>query len=180
MKTNQKNYLIYVLGFIFCLLVRLVPFRAPNIEPILATQMPFSRFYGKIAGFSFGFLSIIAYDILTSTLGMWTIFTATTYGVLGLWAVQYFKNKNNNRFVYVKFALMSTIFFDIVTGLSVGPLFFHQSFSVALTGQIPFTILHLLGNSLFAFILSPVIYNFLIKKKLEEKYTINILADQKI
>jgi len=32
-------------------------------------------------------------------------------------------------------------------------------------GQIPFTALHLIGNVTFAIILSPGIYNFLIKKK---------------
>ncbi|OGI85628.1 hypothetical protein A3A01_01270 [Candidatus Nomurabacteria bacterium RIFCSPLOWO2_01_FULL_39_17] len=179
MKTNQKNYLNYVLGFIFCLLVRMIPFRPPNIEPILAVQMPFSRIFGGLLGFSFGFFSIVVYDFLTFGLGIWTLITAMAYGLLGLWAIRYFKNKKNNSLEYVKFALMSTLFYDAVTGLTLGPLFFHQSFVVALAGQIPFTILHLFGNSIFAYVLSPRIYNLLKKKKIEIK-PLNILATSKI
>lgn len=165
METNKKNYLKYILGFIFCLLIRLIPFRAPNIEPILAVQMPFARIFGNIMGFSFGFLSITVYDLLTSNFGIWTLITAFTYGFLGLWAVRYFKNKKNNSLDYVKFAIMSTLVFDAATGLSIGPIFFHQSFSSALSGQIPFTILHLVGNSVLAFILSPAIYSYTLKNK---------------
>ena len=179
MKTNQKNYLNYVLGFIFCLLVRMIPFRPPNIEPILAVQMPFSRIFGGLLGFSFGFFSIVVYDFLTFGLGIWTLITAMAYGLLGLWAIRYFKNKKNNSLEYVKFALMSTLFYDAVTGLTLGPLFFHQSFVIALAGQIPFTILHLFGNSIFAYVLSTGIYNLLKKKKIEIK-PLNILATSKI
>jgi uncharacterized membrane protein len=182
MKTDKKNYFKYVLGFIFCLVLRLIPFRAPNIETILAVQMPYSRVFGKIAGFLFGFLSIIVYDVLTSTLGAWTLITATTYGVLGLWAVNYFKNKENKPVDYVKFAIMSTLLFDAVTGLTVGPIIFHQSLLSAFVGQIPFTILHLAGNSLFAFILSSAVYDFALKKKkpIMADLPFNILNPQKI
>ena len=175
MGTNTKNYFKYSAGFLFCLLLRLIPFRMPNVETILAVQMPFSRVYGKFLAFSFGFFSIIVYDILTSTLGVWSIFTSLTYGFLGLWAVSYFQNKNNSSWTYVKFAIMSTLLFDIVTGLSVGPLFFHQSFLSALSGQIPFTLFHLVGNISFAYILSPAIFSFVLeKKKIETKYFTNI------
>ena len=169
METYKKNWLKFIIGFIVCLLFRFIPFRPPNIEPILAAQMPFARVYGSIAGFSFAFFSIVVYDFFTSGLGMWTLITAVAYGLLGLWAVAYFKNKKNNSLDYVKFAIMSTIVFDAGAGLSVGPLFFHQSFSVALAGQIPFTLLHLVGNSAFAFLLSPLIYNFILKKKIPDK-----------
>ncbi|MDP2788991.1 MAG: ECF transporter S component [bacterium] len=165
MQTEKKDWLKFTVGFIACLFFRLIPFRVPNIEPILAVQMPFSRIYGGVAGFSFAFFSIVVYDFFTSGLGMWTLITAVVYGSMGLWAVHYFKNKKNNSFEYVKFAIMSTIAFDAITGLSVGPLFFHQSFFTALVGQIPFTVLHLIGNSAFALILSPSIYNFILKKE---------------
>ena len=165
MNTIQKNWFKYVVGFVACLLIRLIPFRPPNIEPILATQMPFSKAYGKIAGFLFAFFSMVLYDILTGKVGMWTFITASAYGLLGLWASIYFKNKNNSSWNYAKFAVMGTLAFDIVTGLSVGPLFFHQPFIEALIGQIPFTALHLLGNVSFAVLLSPLIYKFVIENK---------------
>lgn len=177
METKQKNYFKYFAGFIFCLLLRLIPFRVPNVETILAVQMPFARVYGKFLAFSFGFFSIIAYDLITSTLGAWTLVTSFTYGFIGLWAMIYFNKKpDNNPSTYVKFAIMSTIFYDIMTGLTIGPIIFHQQFSVALAGQIPFTLLHLFGNIIFAFILSPAIYNSVSeKKKIETKYITNII-----
>jgi len=156
--------------------VRLIPFRAPNIEPILATTMPFSKAYGALAGFSFAVLSILLYDGLTGTLGMQTFFTAGAYGIIGWWSASYFKKHKASAWNYVRFAIIGTLFFDVLTGLTVGPLFFHQSFFGSFIGQIPFTALHLTGNIVFAFILSPIIYNFLIKKKKIKKLpTINIL-----
>jgi hypothetical protein len=68
------------------------------------------------------------------------------------------------------YAVIATIVYDAVTGLTIGPLFFHQSFLVSLVGQIPFTLLHLLGNVSFAIVLSPVIERWLIKK--EEKVAV--------
>ncbi len=165
MEIYKKNWFKYTIGFVVCLLVRLIPFRPPNIEPILATQMPFARVYGGFAGFFFGFLSIIVFDLLTSGLGMWSFITAVAYGLLGLWAVVYFKNKKIGMWSYAKFAVMGTILYDAITGLSVGPLLFHQSFYTALVGQIPFTLLHLVGNVAFALVLSPALYSFAIKKK---------------
>lgn len=169
METYKKNWLKFILGFIACLLIRLIPFRPPNVEPILAMQMPFSRAYGALASFLFAFFSIVFYDLITQTLGVWTLLTASTYGVLGFWAYFYFKKHQANAWGYARFAIIGTLFFDAVTGLSIGPLFFHQSFTSALVGQIPFTLWHLLGNVSFAFILSPIIYNFLIKKKEKQK-----------
>lgn len=181
MEKFKKNYFKYIIGFIVCFLIRLVPFRPPNIELILATQMPFSRAYGGIAGFSFAFLSMVLYDIFSNKVGMWTFITAFTYGLLGLWAARYFKNKKNNALNYAKFAFMGTLAFDITTGLSIGPLFFNQPFVEAFLGQIPFTALHLLGNVSFALVLSPAIYTFIIEnKKLESASIITIFNLRKI
>ena len=164
MDAGKKNYFKFSLGLVLCLLMRLIPLRAPNIEPILAMTMPFSKAYGAFVGFSFAVLSILLYDVLTSTLGVQTFFTVLAYGIIGLWAGYYFKKREANAWNYVRFAVIGTLSFDALTGLTVGPIFFHQSFLGSLTGQIPFTVLHLLGNVLFAFILSPAIYNLLVKK----------------
>ncbi|MFA5840656.1 MAG: hypothetical protein WC847_00035 [Candidatus Paceibacterota bacterium] len=185
MNTDKKNYfkniLKFFLGLFLCLFVRLIPVRAPNIEPILATLMPFSRAYGAFAGFSFAVLSILLYDVITHTLGVQTFFVVLSYGVLGLWAAHYFKKHKGNTLDYVRFAIIGTLFFDAMTGLTIGPLLFHQSFMESLIGQIPFTALHLLGNIIFALILSPAIYHFLIRKKKKEKMsTINILNPKTI
>ena len=181
MTADKKNYFKFSLALVLCLLVRLVPFRVPNVEPILATTMPFSKAYGAFVGFSFVVLSILLYDVATGTLGIQTFFTTIAYGIVGLWSASYFKKHKANRWSYVRFAIMGTLFFDAFTGLTVGPIFFHQSFLGSLVGQIPFTALHLLGNTIFAFSLSPAIYNFLIRKKKKEKLSfINILHPKTI
>ncbi len=171
MQKHPKNYVKFAkffLGIFACLLVRLIPFRVPNIEPIMATTMPFGRAYGALTGFSFAALSIFLYDLLTGTVGMQTFFTVGAYGAIGIWSASYFKNKTTGAWSYVKFAIMATLFYDALTGLTVGPIFFHQSLLASILGQIPFTMLHLVGNIAFAFILSPTLYNFLIKKKKRE------------
>lgn len=182
MGADKKNYFKFSIAIVLCLFMRLIPFRAPNIEPILATMMPFSKAYGAFVGFSFAILSIFIYDIVTGTLGMQTFFTVGAYGILGLWSASYFKKDKlarrggENKWGYVHFAIFGTLFFDAMTGLTIGPIFFHQSFIQSLIGQIPFTALHLMGNIIFASILSPAIYKNLIKKK--EKHSllsINIL-----
>jgi hypothetical protein len=131
--------------------------------------MPFSRAFGALTGFSFAVLSILLYDLATGTLGMQTFFTAGAYGILGWWAASYFKGREANAWSYVRFAILGTLFFDALTGLTIGPIFFHQSFLGALAGQIPFTALHLLGNIAFAFILSPAIYGILSREKKKDR-----------
>lgn len=166
MNTNKKNWSRYTLGFFICFFIRLLPFRPPNIEPLLSTQMPFSKVYGIIPSFLFSFLSIILYDVTTGTLGIWTSITALSYGLLGVWSAFFFRKRKNSAYNYAWFAVMATIAYDIVTGLSIGPLFFHQSFMQALIGQIPFTALHLLGNVSFALVISPALYLFITHKKI--------------
>jgi len=135
---------------------RLFPFRVPNVEPILAAQMPLAKRYGVFAGFFFGFFSIVLFDVVTIRVGPWTILTAVAYGALGLFASMYFRGKTSVK-KYVGFAIVGTIFYDAVTGLTMGPFFFHQTFLSALSGQIPFTVYHLVGNVVFASTLSPYI-----------------------
>lgn len=150
----------YIIIFLSVFLVRLLPFRAPNIEPIMAVIMPLGKIYGKITAFIFGFLSIVLFDLVTSGIGIWTLITAFAYGLLGIGASYFFKNRSG-WMSYAGYAVVATIFYDAITGLTIGPLFFNQSFMVSLIGQIPFTLLHLLGNVSFAIVLSPVIEKWL-------------------
>ena len=180
MEKYKKNWLKFVVGFVVCFLIRLIPFRPPNVEPILATQMPFSKYYGAWAGFFFAFFSIILFDLFTGHYGVWSYLTAGAYGVLGFYAFYFFKKEHPTRFDYARFAIVGTLFFDGVTGLSLGPLFFNQPFMEALVGQIPFTLWHLLGNVSFALVLSPAIHDFVIKnEKLETGFLFNIFQKRK-
>ena len=158
-------------GLIF--LVRLLPFRPANFEPLLATLMPLSKRFGYLNGFLFGFFSIVLYDAVTSGIGMWTLATAGAYGLLGVGSYFYFKKRKATRKNFLLFGVVGTILYDILTGFSVGPLFFHQALSVAIVGQIPFTLMHLLGTIVFTLALSPALYRWFAK---EEVITFSIFA----
>lgn len=159
--TRYNSAIKAALLFVGVLLFRLIPFRAPNLEPVLAAQMPIAKKMGGLSAFFFAFLSIVIYDMLTVGLGAWTFVTAIVYGALGLWAMRYFKTRTASRKHFVLFALYSTLVYDALTGLTIGPLFFHQSFMNAVTGQFVFTALHLAGNLALAAFVSPIIYRAL-------------------
>lgn len=154
----------FILGWMAVFLFRflLLPFRVPNVEPMLATVMPFSKHFGLLASFAFGFFGIALYDLVTSGLGIWTVVTAFSYGAIGIAAHVYFKRREASRMNFVAFGVVSTLFYDAVTGLTIGPLFFHQTFMTAVMGQIPFTLMHLAGTVLFAIVLSPILYRWIV------------------
>ncbi|MFA6585790.1 MAG: hypothetical protein WCS86_01360 [Candidatus Paceibacterota bacterium] len=151
MRSKLKIFVV----FTGCLLFRLLPLRAPNVEPIMASIMPLGRKYGAIWGFLFGFLSIAIYDLFTH-FGSWTWTAGVTYGLVGVASFFYFKRFNSSIFNFALFAFFATIFFDLVTGVLSAPMF-GQNILNALVMQIPFTVLHLAGNIGFALTLSPLI-----------------------
>ena len=160
----MNKQLKFIIVFLSAFAVRLIPFRAPNVEPIMAVVMPFGKVYGGLMTFIFGFLSIVVFDSVTSGFGIWTLVTAVAYGSLGFGATYFFKNRSGWK-NYALYAVVATVFYDVATGLTIGPLFFHQSFTVSLLGQIPFTLIHLLGNVSFAIVLSPLIELWISKEE---------------
>jgi uncharacterized membrane protein len=139
------------------LVVRLLPFRPPNVEPVMAAMMPFAKHYGPWGGFAFGALSIVLFDLLTLRVGLWTLITAFAYGLVGIVAHRMLAGRQRSRARYVGVAILGTLIYDGLTGLTIGPLLWGQSFTVALAGQVPFTLLHLSGSILFAVALSPAL-----------------------
>ncbi len=170
------GWIKFTIGWIVVFLVRLLPFRPPNVEPIMATIMPFSKRYKYLGGFLFAFLSIVIFDIAVLQVGPWTLITGVAYGLLGLGAYAFFKNRAASVKNFLIYGAAGTIAYDAVTGLSVGPLFFNQPFMEALIGQIPFTLAHLAGTVVFAITLSPALYKWVIlNKKLESNFILGKL-----
>jgi len=166
--STGSGSLKFILGWSAVFLFRLIPFRPPNVEPMLATIMPFSKRYGPIGSFLFGFFGIVLFDAVTSGWGMWTLVTALSYGALGPVAHYFFLNREASVKNFVTFGVYATLAYDLVTGVIAGPLLTGQSFMVALVGQIPFTLLHLAGTIVFATLLSPVLYRWVVQnEKLE-------------
>lgn len=158
----------FLLGWIVVFLFRLIPFRPPNFEPMLATIMPFSKRFGIFGSFAFGFFGIVLFDAMTSGWGVWTAVTAITYGALGVGSRLFFKNREASVKNFLSFGIAGTIFYDAITGLTIGPIFQGQAFMVALTGQIPFTLMHLLGKVVFATLLSPALYRWVVQSEVLE------------
>ncbi len=157
---TARQTITFIFGFVFCFLVRLLPFRPPNVETVMATQMPFAKQWGAGAGFLFGFASIALFDAILGRIGWWTLITAVAYGLVGVFGSRYFRRKRGVVH-YALFATVATVFYDAVTGLTIGPLLFGQPFLAAVLGQIPFTLYHLAGNVGFAVTLSPLIERFI-------------------
>jgi uncharacterized membrane protein len=159
----ETGWLKYVIGWSAVFLIRLIPFRPPNFEPMLATIMPFSKRFGVLGSFVFGFLGITLFDSVTSGIGIWTLVTAAAYGALGVGSYFFFKNRKATVKNFLVFGIVGTVLYDAVTGLTIGPLFFHESFMVALYGQIPFTLMHLAGTVFFSIALSPMLYRWVVR-----------------
>ncbi len=154
----------FLIGWTAVFLFRLIPFRPPNFEPMLATVMPFSKRYGVVGSFLFGFLGIVLYDAVTSGWGNWTWVTGLCYGLLGVGAHFFFKNRSASVRNFLVFGIPGTILYDAVTML-IGPVFHSQSLAVALVGQIPFTLMHVLGTVVFATLLSPALYHWVVQNE---------------
>jgi uncharacterized membrane protein len=152
----------FTIGWVAVFLFRLIPFRPPNFEPMLATVMPFSKRYGLWGSFAFGFFGIVLYDAITSGWGSWTLVTAICYGLLGIAAHYFFRNRATTISNFLAFGIPATVAYDAVTML-IGPVFNHQSFTLALAGQVPFTLMHLAGTITFSVLLSPALYRWVIE-----------------
>lgn len=152
----------YAIGWLLVLGLRLVPFRPANIEPLMATLMPYAKRYGAWGGFVFGFLSMVIYDVITQKVGSWTWITAATYGLIGVGAYFYFKKYKNTAKNYVVYSVIGTLVFDAITGVAMGPLLYGQPLATAFIGQIPFTARHLLSSVVSSLVLSVAIDRWIV------------------
>lgn len=157
MEQYKNGGLKFILGWCVVFAIRLIPFRPANVEPVLATQMPFAKRYGWVGGFLFGFLSIVLFDMAVQKLGIWTLITGVAYGLVGVGAYWYFRRYGASIGHYAAYGIIGTILYDALTGLTVGPIAFHQSFVEAFWGQIPFTARHLLGTIPLSIVISPLV-----------------------
>jgi len=170
---KPKNLIKYFIGLITTIVLRLIP-HPPNVEPIMSTMMPFSKKWGWLSGMFFGIAAILVYDLITGTLGIWSLMTAGTYALLGVCAGLYLKKRKNKIRHYIGFAIVGTLIYDAITGIGTGMLFFNQTFMQTFLGQIPFTINHLIGNIVLSAIISPVLYKWVIENPgLETQPVIN-------
>lgn len=150
----------YFFGFLGTLIFRLISpfFGLWNISPLMATELAGSKAYGPWVGGLYGALSMILIDVIMGKIGIWTIITAISYGLVGILGAFFLKNRTASAKNFFVMSIVGTILFDLVTGILMGPILFGGSFATAAIGQVPFTLRHLLGNAFFAIVLSPWFY----------------------
>lgn len=161
---RPNNILKYVIGLVFALLLRVMP-HPPNVEPITASLMPYSKKWGIIGGVVFSVLAVLVFDLVTGTLGVWSIMTVGSFMLLAVLAGLYFNKKRGKWYHYTGFAVVATLIYDAITGIGTGVLFFGQSYSVTLMGQIPFTLYHLAGNVVLSALVSPLLYRWVVNNE---------------
>ena len=155
MQQTFRPWLQWIAALAFCTVWRLAPFRPPNVEPVLATMMPFGKRYGAVMSLLFCAANMVLFDAITGNLSQWTAVTAVTYAVIGAVAGLIFDQKSGI-ISYALFAVVATLFYDAITGVAAGAILFGMGWKEGFTGQIPFTINHLIGNVILAIVLSPV------------------------
>ena len=150
----------YILGFLGTLIFRLLSpfFGLWNISPLMATELAGAKAYGPAVAGLYGAFSMILVDIIMGKTGSWTIVTSVTYGLVGVLGAYYLKNREASTKNFVVTSIAGTLFFDLITGVLMGPILFGGSFAVSALGQIPFTLRHLAGNIFFATALAPWFY----------------------
>jgi hypothetical protein len=163
----KQDIIKYLLWFIIVIVLRIIP-HPPNVEPIMTTTMPFAKKWGWLSGFIFSVLAILFYDVITWTLGTWTMVTASTYWFIGIMAWVFLKKRENKIFNYLIFAIIATLFYDIVTWIGMWVLLFNQDLVTTIIWQIPFTINHLIWNVILSCVLSPIIYRFILQNHIFE------------
>lgn len=161
MEMIEKKIIKFISACAICLAFRFVPCRIPNFDPIMSIQMAFSKINGFIFGFMFGFFNILLFDLICFKINIFSFVTATIYGLLGIFfSLMFIKNIFKS---YYLLTIFGTIIFDFST-VFVGPIFFNQSLSNAIIGQIPFTINHLIFNLGLSIIITPFVEKLLQNK----------------
>ncbi|HII54010.1 hypothetical protein COT30_01190 [Candidatus Micrarchaeota archaeon CG08_land_8_20_14_0_20_49_17] len=169
MKFDLKNVPKYVASVLFCLLLRAIPGRPPNIEPVMASLLPLSKANGKWVAAIYAAAIMVLFDLLTK-FGDWTYITAATYALVGIVAAYWFKDREPSPAEFALFSIPATIAYDVITAI-LSMLPYGMSIEQILIGQIPFTINHLLGNVALCFIVSPLLYHYVfMNEKLDLSY----------
>jgi len=148
----KRIFLPTLVAFAALLRVWMAPL--PNIEPILVFTLTCSLAFGPITGFLFAFLSMLFSDILMGSVGIWTLYTSGSYGLVGFLAGLFFmKRKDPSRREMTLLSIGLIILYDLITAVCFALTFFIP-IEVALINQIPFTILHL-SNCIVVFLFYP-------------------------
>jgi uncharacterized membrane protein len=129
-------------------------FAPPNIELLMPFVMVSGMLLGKKRGFLAGFNIRLIYDFYLGMPGVLTIFTALSYGLVGLLSSMI--PLGTSRAGLTVRAAGLTVVYDVLTMLAFGFSFGLPLWSLV-GPQVPFTVTHIAGNSAFVFVLVPAL-----------------------
>lgn len=145
-----------IIALLACLGLRFVPFRPPNVEPVLAFTLPVGGVSSVWGTGLFSAANIVLFDILSGSVGSWTAIAAVSYGMVGVAAAFYARAKRS-LLSQVGFTVVATLAYDFVTGVVASSLLFKMSFAESFRGQIPFTMNHLVGSIFLVLAVVPLL-----------------------
>lgn len=153
----MRKSLRYLGSLIFCNVYRLLRI-FPNNDPILGCALPFARRDKWWQAALFPIIAMVSFDLLTMRMGVWTIGTSLTYGLIGLVFYKYFKGKKKVGLkTYAKGSIAGVLLFDAITGPVMSSFLFGVPFMVSVIGQIPFTLMHLVSGVCLTLAFAPVL-----------------------
>jgi len=128
-----------------------------GIESVMLFTLSGALVYGPAYGFLMGTSIMVIADFMVGLVGLWTLYTALAYGLVGFLAgvVGRFK-KEFTRVELAGLAFVLTIFFDAIA-MTAFAFQFGIPLSIAAINQIPVTLIHTIGNTLLAFVFAPVL-----------------------
>lgn len=120
----------------------------PGCDPVAGFIVLAPRTWSRFLSSVFIGASIVLYDYMTVGCGLWTLVVVAAYFLIAA-ACNYVQiGSSLSMLGLCARGVIVTLAFDALTGLTVGPLLYGQPFMEAVVGQIPFSIAHLIGNSL--------------------------------
>ena len=125
-------------------------FCASGIEPLTDMLIWLTGRFSRTFCFMFIAVHTTIFDALTCGTDVHTCGVIVVYGIITcvLFSV---RARLHTPPALISTVCATTIAFDALTGLTIGPLLFDQPFMHALIGQIPFTCARIIGNCLIAF-----------------------------
>ena len=155
-----REYLLLISFIFFGAFLRVPMQVVPSAEPISFFALLAGWLFGKKKGFVVGASSLyISNFLVMGGHGPWTIFQALGFGIIGF--LGGFLNKKSRLLDVIVIALIGTTIYEIIMNFS-SMMIFPFGFYVFVTA-LPFTIIHLISNLIFATILPRI------KRLIEEK-----------
>lgn len=162
----RQREVILLASFVFAGVIgRVIMQPLPSVEPITFFAVLSGWLFGKKKGFLAGASSLyLSNFFVIGGQGPWTLFQAAGFGIAGF--LGGFLRKNARISECIPIMLLSTLMFEIVMNIG-SVIFLPLSIFTLFFTALPFTLIHILSNSIFATLLPAV------KRHIEKKGNFN-------